>query len=107
MELARAGERMRHPEASEREVFLRAASQWLDRDSMIRAHGWIRKPMNSPANALQQLVAVLDKMELPYYVIQRLTMDGPKLDLGYLRKWAESLKIGDVLERLLAEQLKS
>ena len=40
MELARAGERMRHPEASEREIFLRAASRWLDRDTMIRAYGW-------------------------------------------------------------------
>lgn len=40
MELVRAGERMRHPEASEREIFLRAASHWLDRDLMIRAYGW-------------------------------------------------------------------
>ena len=40
MEMARAGERLRHPHASEREVFLRAASRWLDRDLMIRAYGW-------------------------------------------------------------------
>jgi len=40
MELARAGERLRHPEAGEREVFLRAASRWLDRETMIRAYGW-------------------------------------------------------------------
>ena len=40
MEFARMGERMRHPEASEREVFLRAASRWLSRDLMIRAYGW-------------------------------------------------------------------
>lgn len=39
-ELARAGERMRHPQASEREIFLRAASRWLDRDTMIGAYGW-------------------------------------------------------------------
>ena len=40
MEFARAGERMRRPEATEREVFLRAASRWLSRDLMIRAYGW-------------------------------------------------------------------
>lgn len=40
MEFARMGERMRRPEASEREVFLRAASRWLSRDLMIRAYGW-------------------------------------------------------------------
>jgi hypothetical protein len=40
MELARAGERLRHPEAGEREIFLRAASRWLSRDQMIGAYGW-------------------------------------------------------------------
>jgi hypothetical protein len=40
MELARAGERLAHPKADEREVFLRAASRWLDRDLMIQAYGW-------------------------------------------------------------------
>ncbi len=40
MELARAGERMRHPGASERQVFLRSASRWLDRDQMMRTYGW-------------------------------------------------------------------
>ncbi len=36
-----------------------------------------------------------------------LSVSGPKLDLDYLRKWAEYLKVGDLLEQLLAEQLKS
>jgi hypothetical protein len=38
--LAEAGVRARHPEASEREVFLRAAALRLPRDLMIRAYGW-------------------------------------------------------------------
>jgi hypothetical protein len=29
-----------HPEAGEREVFLRAAARRLDRDLMMRAYGW-------------------------------------------------------------------
>lgn len=40
MELTRRGVRMRHPEADEREVFLRAAAIRLGRDLMIRAYGW-------------------------------------------------------------------
>lgn len=32
---------------------------------------------------------------------------GTKLDREYLRKWAEYLKVGDLLERLLAEKLES
>lgn len=40
MELARAGERLAHPEASEREIFLRAAARWLNRDQMIGAYDW-------------------------------------------------------------------
>lgn len=40
MELTRRGARMRHPEADEREVFLRAAAIRLGRDLMIRAYGW-------------------------------------------------------------------
>jgi hypothetical protein len=35
-----AGVRLRYPHASEREVFLRAASQRLPRDLMIRVYGW-------------------------------------------------------------------
>jgi len=38
--LAEAGVRARHPEASEHEVFLRAAALRLPRDLMIRAYGW-------------------------------------------------------------------
>ncbi len=36
-----AGQRIRarHPEASEREIFLRLVSTWLGRDLMIRAYG--------------------------------------------------------------------
>lgn len=40
MELARAGERLAHPEAGEREIFLRAAARWLSRAQMIQAYGW-------------------------------------------------------------------
>jgi hypothetical protein len=35
-----AGIRRRHPGASEREVRLRLASFWLDRETMIRLFGW-------------------------------------------------------------------
>jgi hypothetical protein len=35
-----AGIRRRHPEASEREVRLRLASFWLDRETMIRLFDW-------------------------------------------------------------------
>lgn len=38
--LARAGIRARHGELSEREIRLRLASSWLDRDTMIAAFGW-------------------------------------------------------------------
>jgi hypothetical protein len=39
-QMSEAGVRARHPEASEREVFLRAAALRLPRDLMIRAYGW-------------------------------------------------------------------
>jgi len=39
-ELAKAGIRMRHPAADEREVFLRAVATRLSRQLMIRAYGW-------------------------------------------------------------------
>lgn len=35
-----AHERRLHPDASEREIFLRAAAHRLDRDTMIRVYGW-------------------------------------------------------------------
>jgi hypothetical protein len=38
--LSRAGIRSRHPEASEREIDLRLASFWLDRETMIRLFDW-------------------------------------------------------------------
>jgi len=38
--LSEADVRANHPDAGEREVFLRAASRRLDRDLMIRAYGW-------------------------------------------------------------------
>lgn len=38
--LSEAGVRARYPAASEREVFLRAASLRISRDLMIRAYGW-------------------------------------------------------------------
>lgn len=40
LRLSEAGVRQRHPEASEREVFLRMAALHLDRDLMMRAYGW-------------------------------------------------------------------
>jgi hypothetical protein len=39
-ELGRAGIRMRHPNATAREVELRLAATRLDRETMIRAFGW-------------------------------------------------------------------
>ncbi len=39
-ETAEAEERRRHPGISEREVFLRAASRRLDRETMMRVYGW-------------------------------------------------------------------
>jgi hypothetical protein len=38
--LSETGVRMQYPQASEREVFLRAAARHLSRDLMIRAYGW-------------------------------------------------------------------
>ena len=40
MRLAEDNVRKLHPEFSEREVFLSAASRRLDRETMIRAYGW-------------------------------------------------------------------
>jgi hypothetical protein len=40
LRMAEAGVRARHPDASEREIFLRAAALRLPRDLMIRAYGW-------------------------------------------------------------------
>jgi hypothetical protein len=37
---AQMGVRMQYPDASPREVFLRAAARHLSRDLMIRAYGW-------------------------------------------------------------------
>lgn len=39
-ELARAGIRERHPDASAEEVRLRLAALWLDRETMLRLFGW-------------------------------------------------------------------
>lgn len=39
-ELAMAGIRMRYPKASEREVWMRLAALWLDRDTMLRVFQW-------------------------------------------------------------------
>ncbi len=39
-ELVKSGIRLRHPDADEREVFLRAVSTRLSRELMIRAYGW-------------------------------------------------------------------
>lgn len=39
-ELAAAGIRMRHPNASEKEVLMRLAALWLDREIMIRVFDW-------------------------------------------------------------------
>jgi hypothetical protein len=38
--MSEAGVRQAHPHASDREVFLRAASWRLPRETMIRAYGW-------------------------------------------------------------------
>ena len=40
MALTEANVRRLYPQASEREVFLRAAARHLDRDTMIRAYSW-------------------------------------------------------------------
>jgi len=39
-ELAIAGIRRRHPNASEKEIRMRAASLWLDRNLMVRIFNW-------------------------------------------------------------------
>ena len=39
-DLAMAGVRTRHPEADEREVFLRTVATRLPRELMVRAYGW-------------------------------------------------------------------
>lgn len=40
MRLSEAGVRQLYPNASEREVFLRAAARRLGRDTVIRVYGW-------------------------------------------------------------------
>ncbi|MEP7354135.1 MAG: hypothetical protein ABI824_12970 [Acidobacteriota bacterium] len=40
MKMSEAGVRAAYPNASEREIFLRAAARRLPRDLMIRAYGW-------------------------------------------------------------------
>ena len=40
MRMSEAGIRRQHPNASEREIFLRGAARRLGRDLMIRAYGW-------------------------------------------------------------------
>ena len=40
LQMAESGVRARHPHASEREIFLRAAALRIPRDLMIRAYGW-------------------------------------------------------------------
>jgi hypothetical protein len=39
-ELAVAGIRLRHPNAPEREIRMRLAALWIDREVMIRVFGW-------------------------------------------------------------------
>jgi hypothetical protein len=47
--VAESGVRVRYPEASEREIFLRSAALRLPRDLMIRAYGWDPEtPFQSP-----------------------------------------------------------
>ena len=40
LRMAESGIRANYPDASEREIFLRAAALRLPRDLMIRAYGW-------------------------------------------------------------------
>ena len=49
LELTKAGMRLRHPEASEREMFLRALATRLSRDLMIKVYG--RDPAAASAQA--------------------------------------------------------
>lgn len=45
--LAEAGIRLRHPHASDREVFLRRIAPTLGREAMIRWYGWDPKEHNA------------------------------------------------------------
>jgi hypothetical protein len=47
-EMAESGVRARYREASEREIFLRAAALRLPRDLMIRAYGWDPEQAQEP-----------------------------------------------------------
>ena len=38
--MSEARERQIHPQASEREIFLRVAAHRLDRETMLRVYGW-------------------------------------------------------------------
>jgi predicted RNA-binding Zn ribbon-like protein len=40
LKMAEAGVRVSYPQASDREVFLRAAARHLSRELMVRAYGW-------------------------------------------------------------------
>jgi hypothetical protein len=50
LRVSEAGVRFAHPEASEREVFLRAASRRLTREQMIGAYGWDPEPDVQPGS---------------------------------------------------------
>ena len=43
--LAEANERELHPEADDREIFLRVAARRLDRETMKRVYGWCPDPI--------------------------------------------------------------
>lgn len=42
--MSEMGVRLAHPDADDREVFLRTAARHLSRDLMIRAYGWDPQP---------------------------------------------------------------
>jgi hypothetical protein len=81
--------RAEHPHVDEIEVRLRVAARHLSRDLMIRAYGWDPKihGISDPAND----------------TLYGLPFGGTRMDMDYVRHWAAQLKVGDLLDRLLAE----
>ena len=65
--------RREHPQASEREVFLRAAALRLGNETVRRVYGWSPEDGDdvmtaSPGEGLLRLLEVFDRLEIPYMI---------------------------------------
>ncbi len=56
-QLTEAQERRLHPDADDREIFLRVIAHRLDRETMLRVYGWYPERPKSPNDASVSTVA--------------------------------------------------